>query len=192
MISHADVRPAISQSWNFVSVQDWAGVIAKTNPSSTVYSANGLGVSTATSIGVVAAVAGSADCRVTATMRYVSPTTSSTVNMGVRARIKSLQNSADTYYYVARVHQGVAKLTAVTAGTFGGAISQAAFPLPVNTDVTIVYTIIGSAHTATFRASGVPDVDLSGVDTQIAGSGFAGFGSTSQTCICSAITVELL
>lgn len=190
MLTRADFITDISQSWDFVNVQDWSGVIARTNSTSTVYSANGLGCSSATSIGVVAAIAGSADQRVTATMRYVSPTASGTVNMGVRARIKSLQNSADTYYYVARVHQGVAKLTAVNAGTFSAAISQAAFPLPVDTDVTIAFTLVGSALTATFRASGVPDVDLSAVDTQITGNGFAGFGATSQTCICSAMTVE--
>lgn len=190
MFTRADFITDISQSLDFVNVQDWSGVIAKTNPSSTIYSVNGLGCSTATSTGVVAAVCGSADQRVTGTLRYVAPTASGTCNMGVRARIKSLQSSGDTYYYVARVHQGVAKITAVIAGVFGGAIAQAAFVLPPDTDVTIVYTIIGSAHTATFRASGVPDVDLSAVDTQISGNGFCGWGATTQTCICSAMTVE--
>lgn len=190
MFTRADFITSISQSWDFVNVQDWSGVIARTNSTSTIYSANGLGCSTATSTGVVASIAGSADQRVTATLRYVSPTISSTCNMGVRLRVKSLQNSADTHYYVARVHQGVAKITAVLAGTFGSAISQGSFALPPDTNVTIVFTAIGSALTATFRASGVPDVDLSATDTQVTGNGFVGFGATSQTCICSAMTAE--
>lgn len=64
MFTRADFITDISQSLDFVNVQDWSGVIAKTNPSSTIYSVNGLGCSTATSTGVVAAVCGSADQRV--------------------------------------------------------------------------------------------------------------------------------
>lgn len=191
MFSIKDIRPAISQSWNLISTQDWQGLMVRLNTSGTAFSGVGLGGSTATSTAVLVDIAGSADQRVTATLRYSSPTTDATCNMGVILRVKSLQNSGDTNYYYARVHQGVAKITPVVAGTLGSALSQSAFVLPADTDVTITFSAIGSALSASFRASGVPDVDLSAVDTQITGNGFIGFRSTSQTVFCSAISAEL-
>lgn len=196
MLTIKDVRPAVSQSWDFVNVQDWQGVLVRLNSSGVAYSANGLGGATAASTAVAMSIAGasasSGDQRVTGTIRYSSPTTSSNCNLGLMLRMKSLQNSADTNYYIARVHQGIAKITPVNAGVVGNSLSQSAFALPADTDVTITFSAIGTALSASFVASGLTTVNLSAVDSSIVGGGFMGFRSTSQVVFCSAITCELL
>ncbi len=194
MISTKDfTRTKFSQTKNLVSTQNFRNLVAKVNtPAFDV--TLGLGLSTATSWAALVTAGGFDDQKITATMRYVSPTAQGSENFGVILRVQCIESgdTANTDYYYARCQAGNARITRVVANTFTNLTSQA-FVLAQNTNVIITFSVQGSALSATFDAGGSPStVSLSAVDTQITGGGLMGFRTTSQTGYCSLYTAEEL
>ena len=179
-------------SKNFITDPTTKGVVTRLNTTGIVLDSNGYGANTATSTAFVAECAGFSDQRVTLVCKYVSPTTAGNESLGAMARMRSLDATADTDYYMARCVSGQARITKFIAGV-SSTLTFAAFALPQNTLVTITFTVIGSALTAVFDAGGSPaTVTISAVDTAIPAGGFMGFRTTSSTGYCRSIIAEQL
>lgn len=186
-------RTKFIQTKNLITTQNFRNLVSKVNtPAFDV--TLGLGLSTTTSWVALVTAGGFNDQKVTATMRYVSPTAQGSENFGVILRVQCVEtgDTANTDYYYARCQAGNARISRVVGNTFTNLTSQV-FVLPQNTNVTITFSIQGSALSATFDAGGSPaTVNLSAVDTQITGGGLMGFRTTSQTGYCSSYTAEEL
>lgn len=186
-------RTKFSQTKNLVTTQNFRNLVTKTN--TPAFDATlGLGLATATSWVVFMTAGGFDDQRVTATMRYVSPTAQGSENFGVILRVQCIESgdTANTDYYIARCQTGNARISRVIGNSFTN-LTSSAFVLPQNTNVTITFSVQGSALSASFDAGGSPaTVNLSAVDTQITGGGLMGFRTTSQTGYCSLYTAEEL
>lgn len=193
MITYADLPAKFSLTKNLVSTQTFRHLTTKVN--TPAFDATlGLGLATATSWVALVHGGGFNDQRVTAVMRYVSPTAQGSENFGVILRVQCVEtgDAASTDYYYFRCNTGNARITRVVGNTFTNLTSQA-FVLPQSTNVTITASIVGSALSATFNAGGSPaTVNLAATDTQIATGGLMGFRTTSQTGYCSSFTVEQL
>jgi hypothetical protein len=194
MISIKDFsRTKLTLTKNLVTDQTFRNLVTKVN--TPVFDVTlGLGISTATSIVAMTTMGGFSDQSISAVMRYVSPTAQGAENFGVILRVKCVEtgDTASTDYYYARCQAGVARITRVVANVFTTLSSQA-FVLPQSTDVTITFSVVGSALSATFDAGGSPaTVSLSSTDTQISGGGLLGFRSTSQTVFCKSFTAQEL
>lgn len=185
----------LSLTKNLVSDQTYTNLSGVIGTSSIAFDVtSGLGVSTATSTAVLVNMGGFNDQRVTATMRYIAPTTAGSEHIGVLARCQTLSGGgSDSTYYLARVQAGVARLTRVNGGVFTN-LSSSAFALAQGINVTIILTCAGSAISARFTAAGgtPTTVNLSGTDSSIASGGLMGFRTTTCTGYCSTITVEEL
>ena len=194
MISYQDIAGSkVLFEKDLVADQTFTGLTVKLNTGGREFNVTeGLGTSTATSTLVLAHAGGFDDQRVTATMKYVAPSTALDHEMGVMARFQTLDENADEDYYYARVVDGEARITKVIAGSFT-TLSQGAFPLPVDTDVTITFSVVGNALTAEFNAGGAPEtVNLAVVDTDITQGGLCGFRTRTSAGYFSQITVEQL
>lgn len=195
MISSADIRPRVVLTKNLVTDQTWAGVNRKINVTNCVFDATeGLGRAASESTAVLMNAGGFNDQRVTAVMKYVSPTATSASEIGVIARCNTLDNigTSESYYY-ARIDNDTAKLTKVVNGTFT-TITQTAFPLAQNVLATISLSCQGSSIIATFESAANPGVvtTLSVTDTAITTGGLMGFRSLSSSIWCRSFTAEEL
>lgn len=187
------VRPKFSLTKNLISDQTFRNLVGKVNnPSFNV--TYGLGLSTATSwVGFVTA-GGFNDQRVTAIMRYRTPTAVGSENFGVILRVQCVEtgDAASTDYYYARCNTGFARITKVVANAFTN-LTSSAFALGQDADVTITFSVVGSALSATFDAGGSPaTVNLSTTDASIVSGGLMGVRSTSQCAYCSSVIAEEL
>ena len=194
MLSRADLGIGkIILSKDLTSDQTYNNLTFRLNSSGRAFSgANGLGTSTATSTVAFIHIGGFDDQRITAVMKYITPTTSGEEDFGVLARVQSQEDAASQSYYYARVSNGIAKLTRVNGGSYTN-LSTSAFALPQDTDVTITLQVIGSAISATFNAGGDPTtVNLSAIDTSITSGGLMGFRTLTSTGYCKSFTVEQL
>lgn len=190
MINKNEVVDLVSVTKNCVTDTTWNDVTKKLNTSAD-FDANGLGYSAANTSTIVAILVGSFDDqRITATMKFVAPTTAGSEEIGVMLRVISL-DSPDTTYYYARVVGGQARITKVIDTVFTN-LASGAFALPQNTNVTITFSVVGSQLSASFVASGVSTVNLSATDTDITGRGIAAIRSLTSTFRCSTFTVEQL
>lgn len=195
MISSADIRPRVVLTKNLVTDQTWAGVNKKINVTNCVFDATeGLGRAASESTAVLINAGGFNDQRVTAVMKYVSPTATSASEIGVIARCNTLDNigTSESYYY-ARIDNDTAKLTKVINGAFT-TITQTAFPLAQNVLATISLSCQGSSIIATFESAAAPGVvtTLSVTDTAITTGGLMGFRSLSSSIWCRSFTAEEL
>lgn len=192
MISSANIRSAFSLSKNLVSDQTYSGFNQKLNSSGAFDATLGYGYATAGTSTSININAGSFNNqRITGVVRWASPSTSVTYEIGVQARIQTMDTNPS--YYYARVDGDVAKLTKVVSGTFTN-LATNAFVLPVDTDCTIVLTCNGSSISATFTASGVSGspLTLSATDSAITTGGLMGVRSLSSTIWCKSFLAEEL
>ena len=195
MISSGDIRPLFSLTKNLVTDQTWAGINKKINVTNCVFDATeGLGRAASESTAVLVCGGGFNDQKITAAMKYVSPTATSASEIGVIARCNTLDNigSSESYYY-ARVDNDVAKLTKVVAGAFT-TIQSTAWPLAQNVVATISLSCVGSTITATFESAANPGVvtTLTATDTAITTGGLMGFRSLSSSIWVRSFTAEQL
>jgi len=175
---------------NLLTSQNFSGLTVKLNTAGRVFDANGLGTTTATSTVIFCNVGGFADQKITAIMKYIGPTTSGNEELGVIARLQSLDDTADEDYYFARVHQGQARITRVINGVFTN-LTSGAFALPQNVNCEISLQCVGNAISATFVAdSGPGPVTLSTIDASIPDPGIMGFRTRTSTGFCSFIRAE--
>ncbi|MDZ4826300.1 MAG: hypothetical protein SGJ13_07520 [Actinomycetota bacterium] len=151
----------------------------------------GHGISTETSVAVAVGAGGFSNQRMTAVMRYRTATTAGLENLGVMARIQTTSVAGTTAYYYARVSTGSARITNVAGAVFTN-LTSAAFALQQDVDVTITFTLVGSALSASFAASGMGTVNLSATDTTITTGGLMGYRTLSKVGWCSSFTAEQL
>jgi hypothetical protein len=181
MLSSANVPAKVYLSKNLVTDQTFAGFNQKLNTSGAFDATLGYGFGSAsTSTSIIVAAAGFNDQRITSVIRWTSPTTAAGYEIGVQARLQTMDTNP-TYYY-ARVDGDVAKLTKVVSGSFTN-LSTSAFVLPVDTDCTVVLSCVGSTITATFTAAGVPGspLTLTASDSTITTGGAMGVRSLTST-----------
>ena len=195
MISSGDIRTRFSLTKNLISDQTWANINTKINVTNCIFDVTeGLGRAASESTAVLVCAGGFNDQRITADMKYVSPTATSASEIGVIARCNTLDNigTSESYYY-ARVDNDVAKLTKVVAGAFT-TMTSTAFPLAQNVVVTISLSCVGSAISATFTSAADPGnpVTLSTTDTSIPSGGLMGFRSLSSSVWFRSFTAEEL
>jgi len=192
MINTNDVTSPLSETKDLTTDQTWTDLSKKTNVGGIKFSGSlGLGVDTSTSTVALINSGGYPDQKVTAVMRYSSPTTAGSEEIGVMLRILTLDGTDDTYYY-ARVDGGIAKLTRVLNESFTN-LSTQAFALAQDTDVTITFSAVGNTLSASFDAGGTPaTVNLAVSDDQIAHRGLLGIRSLSSTFWCSSVAWEQL
>lgn len=196
MITDRDFVQPISFYHDYITDQDMYGINRLQNTSSLDYDVTlGYGCSTNKSVIWGVQIGGFVDMRVTATMQYLGATTSQgSEEIGVIARLLTAHSPNATYYY-ARIDAQTAKITKVIDGSFT-TLTQSAFALPPDTDVTITFEVVGNSLSANFiTGTGSLDVDLSTTDSDIDGSTYAGGGSagcrsSSSTIRCSSILVE--
>lgn len=193
MFTLADLNNSkLTLTKNLVSDQTFTNLTFRLNSSGAVFTSDGVGTTTATSTLAVTHMGGFNDQKITSVMKFITPTLAGGEHIGVMARFQSIEDTASSTYYLARVQAGVARLSKVVGGTFTN-LSSSAFALAQNTSVTIVLSVVGTALTASFDAGGSPTtVNLSATDSAITGGGLMGFRTTSCTGFCSSFTVEQL
>lgn len=193
MLSRADLRAKISLEKNLVSDQTYTNIHKLNNVSGIAFNAtHGLGEAANNSSVFALAVGGFNDQKVTADVKWVSPTTAGNEEIGVIVRFKTFHSPNADYYY-ARVDGGIAKLTKVVAGTFT-TLSQTTYALGIDVVCRITLSVMGSLLTATFAATGgtPADIQLSSSDTSIPSGGLVGVRSLTSSIWCSYIKGEEL
>jgi len=180
-------------SKNFVTDQTYGSITFRLNSAGRAFDAvKGLGVVTATSTVAVLHCGGFNDQRITGVVRYVSPTVSGGEDVGMTVRFQSMEDTASSNYYYARISGGFARLTKVIANVYTN-LSSAAFVVAQDVDVTIVLSCVGSALAATFTAaSGPAPVSLSAVDTSVPAGGLMGWRTLTSTGYLKSYTAEQL
>lgn len=195
MLTRADVSQGkVVLSKNLVTDQTYNNMTFKLNAAGRAFSVtNGVGTSTATSTIAVIHAGGFNDQKITAVMKYVSPTTAGSEDFGVLLRAQSFEDTASSTYYYARCTAGNARITKVVGGTFT-TLSSAAFALAADTDVTITFQVVGNSLSASFVATGgtPTTVNLAAVDSSITMGGLVGFRSLTSTMYCKSFVVEQL
>jgi len=191
MITLADIAyTKASLTKNLVSDQTETGLTYALG-SPVFHATYGHGIGTETSVLVAIHQGGYNDQRITAVMRYRTPTTAGAENFGVIARFQTFENATYQTYYWLRVNAGVLKLTKVVGGSFTN-LSTGAFSLSADVDVTLVLSCVGSAISGSGTASGLGTVSLSSTDSAIPTGGLMGYRTLSKTGYCSSFTAEQL
>jgi hypothetical protein len=191
MLNISIIRPRFTKTLNFVSNQNYDDITLKLNTAGWAFDATeGLGVTTATSSIALINAGGFADQKITASMKYVSPTTSANYEIGVMCRVKNTETvGGGANYYYARIGAGTAKLTKVINGTFTN-LATHAFTLNQNSLVTISLSAIGSQLTAVFDDGAGNVQTLNASDSAIASGGMYAIRSLTSTVYCRSATVE--
>lgn len=192
MLNTRNLIDKISVTKNLISDQTWGHISKKWNVSGTAFDvSDGVGSTDETNTALFINAGGFDDQKVIADLKFVAPTVAGGEEVGVLLRCSSLENPGNSYYY-ARVDAGVAKITRVLEGSFS-TLTSSAFALAQDTIVTITFSIVGTALSATFDAGGSPaTVNLATTDDQVPSGGIMGFRSGGSTIYCSAITFEQL
>lgn len=192
MISSKDIKALASVTKNLVTDQTFSHIHKKLNTAVTAFNGSlGFGAADANSSAVFVDGGGFNDQRMTAVMRFVSPTVAASCSLGAFIRCQTLDTNPS--YYWARVDGGVARITKVLSGTFS-TLSSNTFALPQNEDVTITFSAVGTVLSASFvSASGsAATVNLVATDSSIAGTGLMGFRSLVSSIYCTSFTAEQL
>ena len=190
MRNYSSVAP-ISLTKDFVADQTVNNVHEKLNTSGLGFDVTeGYGYDAAsTSTAWVMAIGGFNNQYAQAVLKYVSPTTAGSEDIGVLLRCTSLDSPNASYYY-ARVDAGDAEIVRVLNGTFT-TLSSTPFVLPQDELVTITFTAVDTALSATFSATTPSDVTVSATDANITG-GNPGVRSQSSTVWCRSIDIRQL
>lgn len=186
------VRASLSK--DLVAVQNFVGITCRLNTAGQVFNADGLstGANSTSSFWMVHA-GGFDDQRITASMKYVSPTSQASSQLGVVARVQSFEQASDQNYYWARVQAGVARLSKAIGGSFTNLASQA-WALPQGQYATITLSCVGNQITATFHdeSNTLADVTLNATDSAIPTGGLMGFRSLSSSIAVKSFLAEQL
>ena len=191
MRNYATAAP-IELTRDFVAVQTTLDIHEKINTSGLNFDVTeGYGYSAAsTSTAWVMAFGGSQNQYCQAVLKYVSPTSAGSEDIGVLLRCKTL-DSPNTSYYYARCDAGNAKITRVIDGSFT-TLTSSAYALPQDELVTITFTAVADTLSATFVATTPGTLTLSATDTQIPSGGSPGCRSLSSTIRCRSIVCREL
>lgn len=188
MFSSADQRSFLSFVRNFVSDQTLDNI----HSVDTGFAMDAtLGLLCATNDTAIAAfgIGGFANQSVVAVCGYTSTTTQGSEDFGILLRFVTMGGTDDTYYWI-RVDAQLAKITKYVNNT-PTTMTQVAFTLPQDTDVTITCSVVGDVLTANF-AAGALNVDRSVEDSAISGAGLVGFRTSSSTGYIKSIAVQEL
>lgn len=172
------------------TIADWDQLQPYLNSASWTLDANGASVTSAGSSGVQILVGGFNDQKITASMKFISPTAAGSENIGVICRFYTNQTGYATYY-LARQHKGVFRLQKVVDGTFT-TLSSNSFTLAQNTWATFTLQAVGSALSVSID-DGTSSLSLTATDSAIPGPGCFGFRSgptDNSTISCRSFTVE--
>lgn len=196
MHSSADDKQPSLQEWDHTTSTSMAGMVVRLNNTADTIGATGWGTTAETSTSCFYNI-GYRNQHAIAVMRFVSPTTAANCNMGIMLRSQSLDATTDTDYIYVRVNGGDAQIVRFADGSAAETLFEDAFVLPADTDVTIEAWVIDDVITATWRASGVPDVD--GVASAASHTGlppqrpgFIGARCTSRTMLVRQFSAEYL
>ncbi len=172
------------------TIADWYQMQPYLNSAGWTLDANGASVTSASSSGVQILVGGFNDQKITAALKFITPTTAGNENLGVLARFYTNQSGYATYYY-ARQHKGVFKLQKVVNGTFT-TLASSSYGLAQNTWATFTLQVVGSALSATID-DGTTSLTVTATDSSITGPGCMGFRSgptDNSTISCKSWTAE--
>jgi hypothetical protein len=172
------------------TIADWDQMQPYLNASAWTLDANGASVTSSASSGVQILVGGFNDQKITASMKFITPTTAGNENIGVMCRFFTNQSGYATYYF-ARQQKGIFRLQKVVDGTFT-TLSSNNYTLAQNTWATFVLQVVGSALSASID-DGTTSLSLTATDSAIAGPGCFGFRSgptDNSTVSCRSFTVE--
>lgn len=186
-------RNLVSVTRDFVTNQHEDNIIAILNTGGIGFDVTeGYGEGgSSTSTAFVLCAGGFPDQRITATMKYVAPTSKGSEDLGVLGRFFSWSGANDEYYY-ARCDAGDAEIIKVKDGTFS-TLASTPFALDPDVLVTITFTLQGNDLEATFSAaSGPGDVTLTVSDSDIPQAGLMGARSLTSTMWVRTITGEQL
>lgn len=193
MLSTAGVRPKVSLTKNLISDQTLAGLHKLLNTAGLAFDVvEGLGTgASATSSIVLVGVGGFADQRIEADLKWVAPSDSSTHDVGVIARVRTVHSGAEVDYLWARLDGGVAKICKVIAGSFT-TLAQNAFVVPADTVVTVSLSCVSDTVSATFTCAGVSGspLTLGTTNSDVPASGLMGMRSYGSTVWMRSFTAE--
>jgi hypothetical protein len=198
MMSTKDFQPVkFLRTKDLVNETNFDDICSKIN-APVFNGALGLGISTATSVVALVFGGGFLAQRMTARMRYTSPTAQGAENFGVIAGCKNIETTADATYIYGRVQAQVARITRVQDNVFT-TLDSAPFVLAPDVDTDIVltktWTPVGNVISCTFTAvGGTPGpVTLGAIEVSSDyDKGAMGFRSTSQVMWCKSFTAEQL
>lgn len=188
-ISLAGVRPRIKVAKAAV-IADFDHMEIFLNSAGWTLDANGVSVTSAAASGIMIAVGGFNDQRITASMKFISPTAVGGEDICVIGRFLTNQSGSATYYW-ARQHQGYFKIGKNVDGTFT-TLSQKPYVLAQNTFASFTLEMVGTQITGSID-DGTTALTLRAVDSAISGPGAMGFRSgigTNSTISCRSWTCE--
>lgn len=188
MISSSDLQQAkYDYTKNLVSDQTFRDITVIFNSAGVAFDVtHGLGHASDTSSAVFLSAGGFPDQRVVATMKFPSPTTAGTEDLGVILRVSTLIAAASTYLY-AKVKDGTVKLVEVVDGT-ATTLTSSAWSVAQNVNITIDTQVVGTAFAATFTAASGPSPITINATTNLSNvpaRGVMGFRSISKAIWCS-------
>jgi hypothetical protein len=197
MLAYVDIATVASVNKNFVTDQAFTHFASALTATSGFNATEGYGSATGDSKILASLFGGFNNQRITAIMKYVSPTAVNSENFGPIVRGKNLLTNTVRQYYQARVQAQTARITKVigngASDVHTNLGSGVAFALPQDTLVTIMLEVIGSTLTATFTATGLGTVTVGPVtDTDIPANGVMGFRSLTSTMWCREALLEQL
>lgn len=184
-LANARSRILISKA---ATIADWDSMQPFLNSSAWTLDANGASVTSAGSSGIVILAGGFSNQKITASLKFITPTT--TTDIGVLARYYTNRTGYATYYYARLVGTNF-RIGKNVDGTFS-TLTSTSFTLAQNTWATFILQVSGSALSASID-DGTTSASLSTTDSAIAGPGGFGFRSgptNSSTISCRSFTVE--
>jgi len=186
IINLREVMSRVNVSRDFVAIQRFFGTHWVLGSGSVVLTvAEGVGVTTTTSVIAALDAAGFSDQRITLTCKWISPSTPAAHDIGAMLRFQTIQGSDDNYYY-ACIRNGNAEIRRILNTAFA-TLTSAAWALPAGEVATITFTcahdpIAGLDQlSATFSAATPGTTTISTTDDQIYGFGWGGAGMRTQS-----------
>ena len=168
MISTQDIRPRIDVSVG-ATIANWDYLTPILNTAGWVLDANGASVTTATSSILQIGLGGFPNQIITASLKFITPTTAGNEELGVMGRFLTNKSPDATYYYLRQI-SGQIRLVKVVDGTFT-TLASAAYALAQDTWADFTLTMNGSAIEGTID-DGSTSVTLNATDSDIANGGF--------------------
>ncbi|MBE7466764.1 MAG: hypothetical protein HS116_25115 [Planctomycetes bacterium] len=137
--------------------------------------ANGVAVTTSTSSMMALMVGGFVNQKITASIKYTSPTNQGSEDIGLLARLYTNQTGYATYYYC-RQTGGNFRIGKNVDGTFTTLANQN-YALAQNTYALMILRVIGSSLYAMIDDGVQEPLELNATDSAIPGPGAMGFRS---------------
>ncbi|NHJ85913.1 MAG: hypothetical protein FK734_10655 [Asgard group archaeon] len=150
---------------------------------------NGIGAKNISDTIVLINAGGFKDQRITAELKYISPTIQGEEDIGVMLRMLSC-DPPDSNYYCAKVSSGTVKIVKVV-NDIPTILATAPFILSPNFFITIIFSVVGNYLEAFFNSS-KNSIKLGALDSDIPQGGLFAFGSKKSTIYCKRFIVEQL